>query len=389
MRFHYNYIYRMEKELERLAQPKRELSEQPDFQRRLNENKVSNRREDVAEKHFYTTGEYEAAARVNILDYLKAKGYGFENEGRYFRSKEHSSLVIRTDGFWNWNKYDEHGNSTVTLLSKLLQTDQGYDNKTAYIQAVKNLAHFGGFAEREERENFSPGGREVKKTETGTSNPPGEKWEKTLQMPEKSTDYKRAIAYLCKTRKIDYDIVKKLIAEKKIIQEAKTNNVGFVAYDEDGQAKHIFLRGTMSDKSFKKDAPGSDKAYPFTFGGSEESKRVYVFEAAIDALSHATIAKRCGKETGDYRITLNGVSSEGLDGFLKRHKNVKEIVVYTDNDEAGEKCARSIAETKSGEYKLYRQKAPLGKDWNEYLVNHVPEIKPPPKSKVPDMEMEM
>ena len=100
---------------------------------------------------------------------------------------------------------------------------------------------------------------------------------------------------------------------------------------------------------------------------------MYVFEAAIDALSHATLAKRCSKETGDYRITLNGISSEGLDRFLSEHKNVKEIVLCTDNDVAGEKCAARIIEDKKDSYRLLRQRVPEGKDWNEYLVNHVPE----------------
>ena len=320
----------------------------------------------MAERYFYTKNEYEAAIHANIITYLQSMGYAFAEEGgRYVRNREHSSLVIRkNDGAWSWNKYDEHGRNPVSLLAKLLQQDQSYDSKTAYIMAVKNLAAFSGYTQENE-ESFLSGRTKVER-----------QTERVLQMPEKNHDYKRAIAYLCQTRKIDYDIVKKLIGEKKILQEAKTNNVGFVAYDEEGQARHVFLRGTMSERSFKKDAPGSDKAYAFCFGGSEESKRVYVFEAAIDALSHATLAKRCGKETGDYRITLNGISSEGLDRFLEKHKNVKEIVICTDNDAAGEKCAASIIEEKKDSYHLFRQRVPQGKDWNEYLVSHVPEPAP-------------
>lgn len=324
----------------------------------------------MEERFFYTKEEYETAVGTNVVDYLKSIGHALQDEGeRYVRSKEHSSLIIRKhDGAWSWNKYDEHGRNSVSLVARLLQKDQAYDGKTAYITAVKNLAAFSGYMqENDENRSFAP------KRKSPTAERQAEPTERVLQMPEKNHDYKRAIAYLCQTRKIDYDIVKKLIGEKKILQEAKTNNVGFVAYDESGQARHVFLRGTMSERSFKKNAPGSDKSYAFGFGGSEESKRVYVFEAAIDALSHATLAKRCGRETGDYRITLNGISSEGLDRFLEEHKNVKEIVICTDNDAAGEKCAKSIIDEKQGAYRLFRQRVPQGKDWNEYLVNHAPE----------------
>ena len=324
----------------------------------------------MTDRLFYTEEEYKRAAESNLLAYLRFVGHELQPEGtRYFRSKLHSSLVIRNDGAWSWNEKDESGKSPVSLVSKLLQAERSYDEKTAYITAVKNLAAFSGYAQED------GGSPSPKAGQSGAAVRRTEQPEKRLEMPQKATDYKRAIAYLCQTRKIDYDIVKKLIGEKKILQEAKTNNVGFVAYDEDGQARHVFLRSTMSARSFKKDAPGSDKTYAFSFGGSEESKRVYVFEAAIDALSHATLAKRCGKETSDYRITLNGVSTKGLDRFLEKHPKVQEIVICTDNDAAGDKCAANIVRAKRGAYQLRRQRVPQGKDWNEYLVS---QMQPPP-----------
>lgn len=317
-------------------------------------------------KNFYTPQEYDYAKEVNILRYLQEKGHPFEQEGTsYYRSKEYSSLVIRDNGLWSWNKYDLNGRSPISLLSQIYQ-EQGQEKQSAYVTAVQDLAAYTGYQNRD-RERPSAMVR---------SNPPEvkeQKEEKQLEMPEKSKDFKRAIAYLCQTRGIDYEIVKQLMSEKKIIQEAKTNNVGFIAYDENKEPRHVFLRGTFSEKSFKKDAPGSDKSYPFIFGGNEECKRVYVFESTIDALSHATLAKRCGQEPkDDYRITLNGVTNEGLDRFLKEH-DVKEIVVCTDNDKAGEKCAERIAETYKESYQIFRQIPPEGKDWNEYLVQETVE----------------
>lgn len=331
---------------------------------------------------FYSKEEYDYARDVNIFDYLQKMNHPFIQEGtRHFRSKLHSSLVIRKDGAWAWNRHDLSGRNPVTVLSLLLQDELNCEKKEAYVRAVKELAAFAGYLPEMERS-------------VQTSRPKAEErarviidQEKVLQMPEKADSFKRAIAYLCQTRKIEYDIVKKLIAEKKIIQEAKTNNVGFISYDEEKNPRHVFLRGTVSNRSFKKDAQGSDKKYPFVFGGSDQSRRVYVFEAAIDAMSHATWMKQCGQEYDkDFRLTLNGVTYEGLNYFLKHHPQVAEIVLCTGNDKAGEQCAEKIAELyQEDSYQIFRQKPPEGKDWNAFLVQEMTESEVMKKA---ELEME-
>jgi len=47
-----------------------------------------------------------------------------------------------------------------------------------------------------------------------------------------SKDMRRGVAYLNKTRCIDYKVIQKLIKEKYIFQESKTNNLIFPMYDE-------------------------------------------------------------------------------------------------------------------------------------------------------------
>lgn len=70
----------------------------------------------------------------------------------------------------------------------------------------------------------------------------------------------------------------------------------------------------------------------------------------------------------DFRITLNGVTYEGLEYFLKTHPQINEVVICTDNDPAGEKCAEQITEIyKDTPYQIFRQRPAEGKDWNEYL----------------------
>ena len=74
----------------------------------------------------------------------------------------------------------------------------------------------------------------------------------------------------------------------------------------------------------------------FTLNGKSDS--VYVFEAPIDAMSHATLTKVSGWDwQEDWRIALGGVSDLGLQQFLSLHPEIKSIHFATDNDEQGKK----------------------------------------------------
>ena len=106
---------------------------------------------------FYTKVEYDYARDVNIFDYLQNIGHPFTQEGaRHFRSKEHSSLVIREDGAWSWNRQDLSGKNPVTLLSLILQEKYSYEKKEAYVNAVKDLAAFAGY-----QSELQPTGRKI------------------------------------------------------------------------------------------------------------------------------------------------------------------------------------------------------------------------------------
>ncbi len=207
--------------------------------------------------------------------------------------------------------------------------------------------------------------------------------ERVFEKPDIDTENgKRVFAYLIKTRKIDAEIVTECF-KRKIIFAARSEVNGktftyaaFAGYDPKGEMRHCFLRSVYTNSSFKQDCIGSDKNYPFKILGS--SNKVYVFEAAIDAVSHASMSKAKGQNwREDTRMALAGTSNKALETFLKENNRIKEIVFCLDNDmelegsgewNIGQTAARKYAkEYKALGYKTYIQK-PFCKDFNEDLT---------------------
>ena len=100
-----------------------------------------------------------------------------------------------------------------------------------------------------------------------------------------NADSKRAFAYLCKTRGLDYDMIADLVRSGKISQEKKTGNVLFKYFDTDGKIIGAEKVGTSTEHKFKGIAQGSDSSHGFEIKrGTGEN--AYFFESAIDMLSY-------------------------------------------------------------------------------------------------------
>ena len=147
-------------------------------------------------------------------------------------------------------------------------------------------------------------------------------------------------AYLTKTRRIDPEIVQAMMKQGKVYQSRQDvngrvrRNCAFVGYDSRGTPRYCALRGPSADSSFRQDMENSDKTYGFLMEG--RSRRVYEFEAPIDAMSHATLCKLQGIDwRKDYRISEGCLSDKALKQFLKDHPQVREIVFCYDNDVDG------------------------------------------------------
>jgi hypothetical protein len=249
--------------------------------------------------------------------------------------------------------------------------DYGYtDEITAAITAVKQLA----------------GGRGTYAVPvSGTApEPPPREFNDSLPLPAPYTNNNRVMAYLCKTRGLDPDIVRGLIKygkiyetvqswnkEKQRYEDTPYHNAVFVAYDKEGRPQNAFLRGTISlaGKPFKRDVDGSNKSYPFTLSGRPSSDRVFCFESAIDAVSHACISKMNGEDWRDsYRLSLGGTSFLGLDRFLTDNPQVSNIVVCLDNDATGNRRSEKLSDEYTGRCYTVERQTPVYKDFNEDLL---------------------
>ena len=137
----------------------------------------------------------------------------------------------------------------------------------------------------------------------------------------------------------------------------------FVGQDENGVPKYAFLRGTLTNtaESFRAEVAGSDKRYCFCLQPEGESRRVAVYEAAIEVLAHLSLEQTRDK----YRLSLGGIyaPTEGfnassfkkpvaLTAFLEQHPNVCEIEICTNNDYAGRWAADHIRKEYEGKYQI-------------------------------------
>ena len=98
-----------------------------------------------------------------------------------------------------------------------------------------------------------------------------------------------------------------------------------------------------------------------------------VFEAPIDALSHATLQELEGWKWDGYRLSLGGTSHVALMAFLKRHPEIRRVNLYMDNDLGGLKNARRIKAMLREDpcFKHIRvgiNPPRTGKDYNEKLL---------------------
>lgn len=318
----------------------------------------------------YNFARYEAST----LEYAKAAGYVLEREGKWYHLKEHNSFVFCADGQWFWNSRGMHGGA-IEFLTQI-------EHKTI-VEAVLILN--GERLQEQSKQSVVP--RETAKQQFRKTEQPQEK--KPFELPERSPQYKRLFAYLCSTRMLDIGIVKRLVDQNQIYEsvnrvnvhgeEREIHNAVFVSHNDNGEPKAAFQRGLSTmGKSYKGDVPGSDKEnYGWLMRGVDSVETVSVFEASIDAISHATLHLLAEKDyNSEDRLALGGnMNHQPLLNYLKDHPQVKTINICFDADEGGEKGTAKLLEllrasgyTKERGYFFYRQRPSDGKDFNEMLI---------------------
>ena len=305
------------------------------------------------------------AMQVDLLEYAKSLGMEFETRGRNntFYQKGHSLNITRSKNMYYRFSTGKGGNVINFAMEQ---------NGWTFQQAVRSLC-----------------GEEIQKSVPKQTYIPAKQipeHKEKMILPKANSDARRAFAYLVKTRHIDSQIVTQLMREHKIYENDKHSCV-FVGFDKNGQAGYASVRSTYTmGNSYRGDVKNSDKRHCFTLNGKSDS--VYVFEAPIDAMSHATLTKVSGWDwQEDWRIALGGVSDLGLQQFLSLHPEIKNIHFATDNDEQGKKVLENeyntdgtkkvgyVQKYKDKGYEVFREE-PAHKDFNEDLCAFMEEQTP-------------
>lgn len=169
-------------------------------------------------------------------------------------------------------------------------------------------------------------------------------------LPERADPpFKKVTDYLT-WRGIPEDMVRYLIGEGLLYQDAPYGNAVFVSPEGD----YCEIRGT-GDRPFH----GCRKALPDRFWyllTGPHPTTAYVCEAAIDAVSLMLLHRaRQGTAQAAY-ISIGGVANQKT---IDRLKKRIRVVLAVDNDRAGEECRRRNPELPA--------LLPSAKDWNEVL----------------------
>lgn len=302
-----------------------------------------------------TKEQIREAREADLLSYIQRyEPDVLKRDGPNYRHREHDSLVyVAAKKYWYWNS---RGRS-INALDYLVEI-RGYD----LVDAVNRLTD-GGCQER----NISQSAA----IKTVTSKEPERK---QLFLPWSRRCSTSLVTYL-QHRGISSEIISQCLS-LGLIYEARYKGKAvcvFIGKDDAGAARFACLRSIGGN--LKKDVSGSDKRYGFCYPPQNpNSRQLAVFEAPIDALSHATLQELEGWKWNGYRLSLGGTSQVAVISFLERHPEIGRITLHMDNDLAGLVNARKIkamlVQDQRFRYIRVGVNPPRGgKDYNEKLLN--------------------
>lgn len=279
------------------------------------------------------------ARQADLISYLLIRGEPLAKEGSRYRHKTHTSLVF-TKSTYYWNSQQLHGNPIDFLM-------MFYGMR--FVDAISALTgHIFTLGDCEPFPLYS-------------SN------------VVHCHDCKRAIAFLTKTRMIDYSIINRLVNTKHISQEPVTNNILFNIFDETGSCVGAEVQGSLSAKRFKGVKANSKYGYGFNLSFSDNRIFNYAlfFESPVDLLSFIDLKTLHDKKTLErcILISMSGLKINVVKTLLEVFKskdNPLQAVMCIDNDRPAENFLK-IMDNNGIKYIDCRPSKPF-KDYNEQLM---------------------
>lgn len=245
-----------------------------------------------------------------------------------YQLAEHDSFKINGESsVWHWKSRDIGGKSALKYLI--------YVEGVPFVEAVQLLC--------EESPMYIPVQHEAVERER----PP-------FRLPNPTLNNDRVTRYLL-GRGISLPTIRYCIERKILYESAEYHNCVFLGKDSQGEPKYAALRGIYDyGKTFKREAPGSNKAYGFCIPPRKDSSTVAVFEAAIDAMAEMTL---CGSMANKWRLSLGGISASekeppALQEFLQQHPEIRTIELRLDNDSPGRMASAHIQKIYADHYQM-------------------------------------
>lgn len=274
----------------------------------------------------YTQDQIDRANAVCLADFLLSQGEQLEKSGREYRWKLRDSLTLR-DNKWYRHSQSKGGYPVAFVME--------FYNKT-FPEAVRMLI-----------------GEEPAGNNGSTNN--------QFRLPAKNDNNDTIIKYLTEERCLDKDLVGAFLMSGDIYEDAEHHNVIFVGRDRNGIPRYATARGTQ--EKFRQDILGSDKSFGFSFEGT--GHKLLVFEAPIDLLSFICLYPKDWQTRSC--CSLGGVSGKTMDRILSERKDIDQVFLCLDSDEAGNNASLKLTESIPETITVTRL-VPARKDWNDVLI---------------------
>jgi len=292
-----------------------------------------------------SNAEVLMARKANLEAYLRDRGHELRKEGRQYRVKNMSGLIVMRN-LWYWHSRQLGGNA----LDYLIRVEG-----VAFRDAVTALAPYC----EQTVSNSNSQDQGISNAEDGKST--------KFSPPLRNSVNSRAIAYLIKTRAIKPSVLFPLIRNGLVYEAANTHNAVFIGCDNSGAKRYAFERSTVSWSRFRCESPGSDKRYSFCLRAGEGTGVIFAFESAIDLLSFLSLPSVPKPQNATY-VSLGGLT----DIALLRHAAAKpgcEIVFCLDRDKSGAEASERLVQKWLAAGHRVSQFPPCdAKDWNAKLL---------------------
>lgn len=297
----------------------------------------------------FTQEEILQAKEIDLLTYLQnyEPGNLVHVGGNTYCTREHDSLKI-SNGKWCWFSRGIGGKTALDYLIKV----KGY----SFIQSMEMLT-----------------GKVATAPPVFKKAPVLE--DRKLLLPDQNENNDRVKQYL-KGRGIHDVIIDHCIAGGMLYESKDYHNCVFLGFDKNGTPRYGNIRSTNGP--YKGEVSGSNKHFSFCIPG--KSGVIHVFEAAIDAMSYATLQLIEGKDwqndtllslAGVFKTKREGVVPVALQQYLEDHPGVTAIRLHLDNDEVGRGAVEGIITGLKGRYHVLDEPPRFGKDVNDYLRKRV------------------